>query len=296
AGDSGAKQFQLPTGFTFTYEGQTTSVLTAGVDGWLHFGATTSTSACCPTTIPTTSYTFVHAAPFWGDLHTNQTNNPPHGTIHWEYFDSPLPHVIVQWSDMEFFSSSRNPASLNFQTVLFASGDIEFRWGPMSSAGSYADGLEMIIGLQSWGATAARVVHNGKSSGTGAPVPGGLQGRSYYFFPKDLPLDGTRDLMPGSTMTYTLKAWNGHSEHELPLTIEVFSPAELTVWAEPAEPAPGESVTIRWEGANLSSLVIEDGSGNVVLTVPSSQFESGSLPLGPLAMGDYFYKFKAVGQ
>src|SRR5690606_25278720 len=59
---------------------------------------------------------------------------------------------------------------------------------------------------------------------------------------------------------------------------------------------PGQEVTLRWSGKNLSSLVIEDDEGNVIHTATPLQLTSGSLPLGSLPMGDYTYKIRAVGQ
>src|SRR5690606_23779543 len=113
--------------------------------------------------------------------------------------------------------------------------------------------------------------------------------------PRPTPLSGSWTFTPYLTRTYKLRAWNGHSEHEEEFEIRVHPKGKLRAWAEPAEPLPGQPVTLHWEGENLTSLVIEDDAGNVIHTVPQGQFDSGSFPLGSLPMGDYFYRVRGVG-
>lgn len=287
AGDSGTALINFPTGFTFPYDGQVASLATATVDGWLSFNSGAG-SSCCPSTLPSSTYSRIHVLPFWDDLHTSRSQ--PEGTVLWEYFAQPVPHIVVQWADMNFWSSSRQPSDLNFQAVLFETGEIEFRWGDMSSnPAAHAEGSTAVIGLHNRTGSKARFVSDRTQ------VQGGLSGKSYFFFPDSLPLSGTRVIAPGSTMTYTLRAWNGHSEHEMEVEIRVHPKATLRAWAEPAEPLPGQPVTLHWEGENLTSLVIEDDAGNVVYTVPQGQLDSGSFPLGSLPMGDHFYKVRGVG-
>src|SRR5690606_24950681 len=185
----------------------------------------------------------------------------------------------------------KNPAELNFQVLLFETGDIEFRWGEMNSTNpADAEGGSAIIGLHNRAGTKARLVSNKTR------VPGGLKGRSYYFFPDPTPLQGSRTLYPESSMTYTLRAWNGHSEHVESIEVRVHPPGHLDIWTVPEDPLPGDHVTLHWEGKRLTQLTIRDEAGNLVLEASGSQLEAGSLDLGVLPQGIYRYDFDAVGQ
>src|SRR5690606_33812872 len=99
AGDSGTREIVFPAGFKFPFYGTDATLATVTVDGWLSFNAN-ATSSCCPSSVnlPSSTYSRVHVMPFWDDLFTSR--HEPFGTVLWEYFDAPEPHLIVQWSDM----------------------------------------------------------------------------------------------------------------------------------------------------------------------------------------------------
>src|SRR5690606_17801925 len=211
---------------------------------------------------------------FWDDLSTPNSN-----TIRWEHFETPIPHVIVHWSATNFLSSSRNPSSLTFQAILFEDGRFEYRYGNMvSNPQGYADGQDATIGTQNLARTLANVISHNTTN------PDGWSGRALVFggwnellsdsTPRPTPLSGSWTLTPYLTRTYKLRAWNGHSEEEREFEIRVHPKATFQVWAEPAEPTPGQSVTLRWSAKHLTSLVIEDEAGNVLHTAPQTQLES----------------------
>jgi hypothetical protein len=192
---------------------------------------------------------------------------------------------------MNFWSSpSRQPSDLNFQVALYQTGEIEFRWDQMSCIlPEHAEGSTAVIGLHNRAGNKMRFVSDRTR------VQGGLIGKSYYFFPDSLPMSDTRTIFPTSSMTYSMRAWNGHSEHEEEFEIRVHDPGHLSVWSDPVEPLPGDPVALHWEGSNLTSLTIEDDSGNVVYTASPGDLEGGSLDLGSLAQGIHAYTFRAVG-
>src|SRR5690606_29036958 len=113
--------------------------------------------------------------------------------------------------------------------------------------------------------------------------------------PDPFPLEGNHRLYPSSSMSYSLRAWNAHSEHAEGFEVRVYPPAGLEVWTVPADPLPGDDVTLHWAGENLTSLHISDELGNPILTASPAQMESGSIPLGVLAQGIYRYDFQAAG-
>lgn len=296
-GDGGEATFQFPSGFRFPYDGQTFTQARATVDGWLSFNPHAA-GYCCNGALPSTDATIreIDLAPYWDDLHT--TNNTPHGTVYWEYFADPSPHIIVQWTNVGFWTSSRNPADLNFQIVLHENGHFEYRYGRMYAQSNYGNGQDATIAAQNRSGSEANLISYNTT------WEGGLSDSGLYFERWDadptfarapVDLSGSRTVSPTSTRTYRLRAWNGHSEHEMDVTVNVYPRGELSVWSVPAEPVPGEPVTLHWSGLGLTSLEVEDEAGNLLHTASPAELASGSLPLGSFPMGTYDFTVRAVG-
>lgn len=296
-GDNGEVTFQFPAGFTFPHDGQRYQSARVTVDGWLSFDPA-AWGYCCNTAIPSSDSDVrnIDFMPFWDDLHTS--NNTPGGTILWEHFSEPSPHVVIQWKNLGFYSTSRNPSDLNFQIILHENGDFEYRYGRMFGQSGYANGQDATVAAQNRAGTLANIVlHN--SSWTG-----GLSDKSFYFKgwdaspayrPAAVAPIGTRTLAPTTSRTFKLRAWNGHSEDAREVTVNVHPKGQVSAWTVPAEPAPGEPVALHWAGEGLTALEVEDGSGNVIHTATPSQLAGGSLSLGGLTMGDHTYTLRAVG-
>lgn len=284
----------FPSGFRFPHGEEQRAVLVA-VSGWLSFDL--DTGSALPGTLPssTANTKKIDFFPFW-------TDQRPSAEVLWNYYEEPSPHLVIEWKGASFWNDTSS--NLNYQAILHASGAIEYRYGPMN--GFATNTQTMGIATASRSGDDAHVIYLKTSSGGTPNIPGGLEGRSFYFegwdgFREDLSTPrptaptGTWTIRPLRTRNYTLRAWNGHSNHEEALEVRVHGRGELEVWADPAEPAPGQPTTLRWSGKHLTELVIEDDQGNVIHTATPGQLSSGNLLIGPLTMGDHSYKFRAVG-
>ena len=296
SGDDPVTNFIFPNGFRFPYDGGSYGGVSVSSNGWLSFTLGISNgSYCCNPTSPLPTSSDIDLAIFWDDLTTPNPN-----TIRWEYFEDPIPHVIVHWNATSFLSSTRNPSSLTFQAILFEDGRFEYRYGPMTSVGGYAQGQDATIATQNRAHSQANVISHNTTNLDGwsgrALVFGGWNQLLADSTPRPTPLSGSWTLTPYLTRTYTLRAWNGHSEHEEEFEIRVHPRSTLDAWVEPAEPTTGETVVLHWFGKHLTSLVVEDDAGNVVHAAPQSQLESGSFSLGALPPGDHVVRLKGVGQ
>lgn len=285
--------FNFPAGFAFPYDGGTFTAARIARGGYLSFdlAATgTGTNAVLPSTTANTQR--FDMLPFW-DLLTN-------GSIWWELVPGKVDQLIIQWTKMDFSTSAQNPANLNFQVVLMADGNFEFRYGPMIGAGNHAQAASATIATQNRAGTLARVISHDTVQ------PTGLTGRVYRFrswndlvaeasTPVPTPLSGTVTFTPTMDRTYRLEAKNGHSEHVEQFEIRVHPKGELQVWANPAEPLPGQAATLHWQGTNLSAITIEDDAGTILHTATSAELASGSLDLGVLPQGIHTFQIHAVG-
>lgn len=290
----------FPEGFAFPYDGAVYDALQIMNAGYISFDLEVAASGAnqrMPYTAGSlASYRGVDIAPFWDSIRAD--------TVWWEYIEGPVDRLVIQWKDAEFTTSTYNPANLNFQVVLFEDGRFELRYGEMSGAHANARAASATIGAQS------RDCSNGCTFGEelvyNVEQVNGLEGRVYRFnglqgfqegasTPVPMPEDGSITFQPTDSRTYTLRTWNGHSQDERELRVNVHPYGKLQAWTVPEFPEPGQDVTLHWEGSTLTSLVIEDGSGAVIHTADPSELDSGFIELGTLAQGDYVFTVRAVG-
>lgn len=130
--DDGVIQVQLTRPLELF--GASISTLTIGANGGiLPYGATSFTFSNKSTPSGGSSPTFV-IAPFWDDLHGGRNAS---SRLYWQQATNG--EVTVSWEDWSLFSANAtNPASLNFQAVISANGNIEFRYGAMTGTGTVA--------------------------------------------------------------------------------------------------------------------------------------------------------------
>jgi hypothetical protein len=99
------------------------STLTIGANGAVLPYASTSLSFLNKSAPSTSSPTFV-VAPFWDDL--NGTSNPGANAYFRQEANG---DVIVSWESWGIFGAT---ASIDFQVVLYANGDVEYRYGALT--------------------------------------------------------------------------------------------------------------------------------------------------------------------
>src|SRR5690606_2325444 len=299
---SGRVRLDFPPGFVFPYDGGQHTYVTITNSGYLAFDYEHTTVPTVGQPMPYAGslwyYAAVDLAPFW--------NSMQNGSIYWELFEGEVDRLVIQWSGFQFSTTSYNPADLNFQVVLFEDGRFEYRYGPMEGSHAAARASLATIGAQSWVCPnyvcpyGVQLVHQTEQ-------PNGLEGRVYRFeglrgyredqsTPIPMPMNGSRTFKPVDTRTYTIRAWNGHSEHERSIRVAVHPRAELVVWTEPRHPQPGDTISLHWGGKALTSLVIEDDAGNVIHTASPSELSNGSIALGALPQGAHRYTLRGVGQ
>lgn len=298
-GDSTMDTVPFPDGFRFPYDGQTHAQVRVSPDGWLAFDPAAS-SAAGNAAFPSTSLSRVRIAPFWDDLHTSRMTPPSadgEGVVYTELITEPSGrrYFVVQWSHFHPYDKNSHPADLNFEVILHENGDFEYRYGTMTAATDVGQGSAATIGYQnSTGTVGKTLSHN-------SAWPDGLTGKGFYFFapgafPATRPESGTLATRPlPGTYTFTLEATNGHSSDRATVDVVVHPAGHLRAWTVPAEPMPGEDVTLHWEGANLTALAIEDAGGAVIHTAAPAELQGGSLSVGGLSAGDHTYHFHGVG-
>jgi hypothetical protein len=293
-GSTSIQSFSFPQGFAFPFDGEVYTEARIALSGWLSFDMAASGSGT-NSALPNSSVTYQRPdlLPFWDSFNG--------GKIWWERIEGDVDQLIIQWTDMNFTTSSYNPADVTFQAVLFADGSFEYRYGKMESNNvGMAKASSATIAAQNRAGTEATVlVHNQLQEP-------GLEGRVYRFrgwddfveassTPVRTPLAGSVTFQPKQDRTYHLAAWNGHSDHVEELEVRVHPKGQLHVAAIPAEPLPGDSVTLHWSGVNLTALTIEDDTGAIIHTAAAAELAGGSLDLGVLAQGVHRFRFHADG-
>src|SRR5690606_31614277 len=152
-----ATTYTFPDGFTFLHDGQALSEIRVSTHGWLST-ALSVTGLFSNVHLPDSSSSGnVDLAIFWDDL------TPRNGsTVSWEYFESPVPHVVIQWTDAHFTGDSNS--HLTFQVVLFENGRFEYRYGDLWTTGTDPNrplGSSVTIGAQNISRTQGlTVAHN----------------------------------------------------------------------------------------------------------------------------------------
>lgn len=296
-GTTSSALLNFPGGFVFPYMGAQMRQANVMVAGYITFdidqGTGNVTNSAFPYQSTTVAIQAVDIAPFWETQRKHQ--------VWYELIRGEVDRLIIQWSGGEITTSNGNPASLEYQLVLFADGRIEFHYGNMDTPNAaLGRGSSATAGMQNHSCNGPcregfTLFHNEEQKN-------GLEGRMVRFHgfaqldekgstPVPMPPSGTMTFRATEDRTYTLRAWNGHSEHTRSVEVRVHPRAVLDVWTEPAEPRPGDLVTLHWAGTNLTSLVLEDAQGNQEQVAPQ-----GSTSLGVLAEGTYHFTFRGEGQ
>jgi hypothetical protein len=220
----GSYLVEFPDGFAFPYFGESYTALMARGDGWAQFVTNDTAAKATNSALPYKTNSKVHLAPFWDDLST-KTNS----RVYFRLVEGAgLRHLVVQWTDFQFATTAANPASLNFQAVLFEDGTIEYRYGTMTSSTTrpgYAQGESATLGLQDPSGTVGKMIGNVHNKA----VSGGLASRSWRF-PLVPEPSGTVVVTPAESTTYRLCV-NNESRYEVcdEIRVVVVSPGDLLV-------------------------------------------------------------------
>ncbi len=129
-------------GFTFNFYGTNYTTINICSNGFLNFG--TSSTAYSPATIPNTAAPNALIAGLWRDLNVSGG-----GTI--TYYSSAT-KFVVSFNAVKNYS---NTSTQTFQVILTPDGKIKIQWGSITTAETYASGVENAGGTLGVGATAA---------------------------------------------------------------------------------------------------------------------------------------------
>lgn len=186
---------KFPQGFTFPWFGKRYAEGQVMADGYFTFSMRESSSSSGRFQMPRNSLTdsLRAFALFWGDLDPS-TMGEVYSHLVRDPADERKDHLILEWKDFRFASSSNNGSapSLNFQLVLFRNGSFEYRYGNMAAATTaIASGSICSGGFQDQSAT------KGQSLFNLAAMAGGLANRSWSWSPQLLPATGSVVAKPG---------------------------------------------------------------------------------------------------
>ncbi len=297
----GCELFEFPDGFLFPFAGQDRDAVRVYGNGILSFDTThTTSSSTSNSQFPTSSsYQWAHLAPFWDSL--GWSDAYPAGNIHTLYDESDPrgPFVAIQWKD-HGFSAHRDTASLNFEVILWQSGDVEYRYGAMergTGTAGWENGSSATIGYQYPGSTASDTI----AYNTSVRVRDPLAGRSFaYRVVPDLATSGTFEWHPYATtdsLQVGLTAVAASTETATSsVEVIVHRRAILdVVQPPPPEIDAGESFRIGWTSLFADSIEIVDGTGTVRCTSSPETVEAGFCPLEEGVPGPHTYVVRATG-
>ncbi len=286
--DNSGVVFTFPQGFSFPYGGATYTQARLNTNGYLSLDVATSTNSSTNSTLPSTANDHVHFAPFWDDLHAKST-----GQAYWDVqSDASGTFLVVQWKNFQFASNTAAiPGDLNFEIILRADGNVEYRYGTMTSSGATAttdqaraDGSSATIGLQAFDGSRGTLISFNTA------YPGGASNRAVSFELFEAP-SGSRDIRPLASTTYTLTAVNADGTTSRTVDVRVHPVAAFTMsTAVPAQPELGSTYRIAWQTGGGTELVVSDAGGAVVCTVTSpAAVAVGSCDVPATALGPTTY-------
>lgn len=258
--DEAGFSFSLPADFSFTYDGQRVTDVTASSNGWLSFSQVTSGWVFGNARMPSSSNSKIHLAPFWDDLDTDYVwvdrgTDPQQG-----------PYVVIQW-DSKINGSSAG--RLEYQVLLYENGWFEYRYGNMAASQTgRADGGSATIGFQN------RDGSDGTTVSFDTVMPGGLAGKSYVFKSR-LPANGSATVTVSETTDFVICSFDGFYQDCQTITVVALSPHSIRLTELMITPPSGEAG--QWiEVRNVSLAPIEmqgmtlEGVGDASHTISTS--------------------------
>lgn len=148
-GDSDDGHFEVPIGFDFQYYGNTKTTVYITSNGLLIFdsGSDEYENVC----IPQLGGLSTFLAPFWDDVDPSEANTnlvQDEGVVYYQTIgNAPTQRLVVEYYRVPH--NSDTDASLTFEAILHANGDIKYQYLSMSNGTSlFADGSSATIGIE----------------------------------------------------------------------------------------------------------------------------------------------------
>lgn len=297
--EEGCTSAVLP--FSFPWDGQPRDQVRVFLHGALGFDLSYLGASSGPVALPSPAKSFVDLAPFWQELRASVPGQARTGKIWFDHGTGPRGRwAAIQWKGFWVAAAnSSQQVDLNFEVVLFESGDFDYRYGTMSGASlaAWTDGRHASIGHQRQGGASGRSVLFQQA------IEGGLGNFSIGFRSDVLPAGGSFEvlgLFPGAS-TYTLTASNHAGSETATATVTTHPRVTLTgVQVVDAFPVPNTPFRVKWTATNAAEVRVErpqtdpDDLPVVLCTVLPAQPQQCDLQEG--AVGFYDYVVRAVGR
>jgi len=271
----------FPASFAFPFGGSDRTAARVYANGLVSFDLARTGPSVFRAELPDVDHAYVHLAPFWSDLAPGSG-----GRILYDVGqDAKGAYLVIQWSHYEFLTAS----DLNFEVVLYADGDFDFRYETMTSLwqddalGGWAS-----IGYQNPAGTI------GDSITYMRPLPS-LPNSSWSYRLPHLPSSGTLDVYPSVDTTYELLAHGFDGSQDAATAAVVVHPAPiLSATASAMDVDEGETFTIDWSSSNLVGLTVFDANGPVHVA-SASELEQGSVSIVASGAGAQTFTLEGTG-
>ncbi|HEY0840780.1 MAG TPA: hypothetical protein VGD74_11380, partial [Vulgatibacter sp.] len=297
----GCQVLQFPAGFAFPFAGTDRGAVRVYSNGFLSFDtATASGSTTFNDDFPTSaSSAFVHLAPFWDGLGWDETRFPT-GNIWYLHREDPVAgdSVVIHWKGIGF--SGHRTADLNFEVVLWANGDFEYRYGTMApgtATAALVSGSSATIGYQFPNFSSFDNINYN----TTIRIRDRLEHRTFAYRvpPSPLPTSGSLVWHPYTnrdSIDVTLTATGATGTFTETRTIGVRrKPILDVVQTPPTEAEAGETFRIAWETQYATAVAIEDDDGTVLCSASEHGIDAGFCDLSDSNAGQRAYVVRASG-
>ncbi len=287
--DEGCKVFTFPAGFSFPFAGEQHDSVMVYANGVLSFDTTRTGSSFSNVTLPSTSSSWAHLAPFWDDLEFLEPGVVD-GDVRYELSsDARGPMLIMQWTDASALVAPT--AKRTFQIIMRNSGEFEYRYAGSSGDQNRADGSSATIGYQFPDGSDFEIVSYNTA------VSGGLDGKSFAFdMPTSLSASGTYIWTPtaAGTVPVTLTA-TGNGVVSETVEVVVHGVPSLSIVAPPEDLPLAEELIVSWTAEHVSSVEVLDASDVVRCSASAGELSSGSCTIVEAGPGTYDYRVRATG-
>jgi len=308
---SSCVRFAFPDGFAFPFDGKSHSEVRVYNNGFISFEPDHMTQVTAGNSkFPQTgTYFYVHMAPLWDYWSWMQewevwVPGQEFGDIHYLLQENPVKgrSLIIQWNDARI--SSTYTASLNFEIVLWESGNFEYRFGDMDPGSNpTAATLEAVrgatstIGYQTPSGSSFHNIHDQRS----LVVHGELFDRTFTYSPiPDYPKNGSYDWRPlatNDTVKATMTVKRGPHIVTKDVSVRIIPRPEILLGTIPTEPvAIGSGAQLTWTTKFATGLQVLDQFGDVICTAADQFAVDDGYCVLDVPEGEYTFTVRATGE
>jgi len=303
---TGCVKLIFPDSFSFPFDGKIEPAVRINNNGFLSFQVDHLTSSSTlNSNFPTSStYDYVHIAPFWDALTWNADRYPT-GNIYYalESNGDRGRSLTIQWKDVT--QTSNRKARLNFQVVLWEDGRFEYRYGDMEpgvditeAVRGYANGRSATVGYQ----TASKRSHDVIQYNTSVNnIWGSLSYRTFtYSQTPPLVRDGSYLWFPfasGPSVSAVMEAARGTQSHTKGVSVTIIDRPAIVLTDRPDGVTVGTTFRLGWNTVNATSLVLLDEGGTALCTAADQgEVNAGFCEITETVEKIYNYTIRVVGQ